>query len=135
MIVMGQNHITITPETPLPTPVSGHYTAWKDGQHWTWGGCNYPEIPCADGGAKHYYPQAYGASIEIDNGVLLLGGQDQQGSLTTCRYIPPKATNGGQPQDLTPLPIPLDNFAATYYQGEIYIAGGQSNGQPNQLVY
>lgn len=135
MTIMGQNHITITPETPLPTPVSGHYTAWKDGQHWTWGGCNYPEIPCADGGAKHYYPQAYGASIEIDNGVLLLGGQDQQGSLTTCRYIPPKATNGGQPQDLTPLPIPLDDFAATYYQGEIYIAGGQSNGQPNQLIY
>ena len=135
LLCLGQNHITVTPDIPLSQPISGHYTGWMQGKLWTWGGCNFPEIPCADGGKKHYYPQAYGASISIGQGVLILGGQDEMGSHTTVLYIIPQGKKRFHTYELAPLPIPLDNFAATYYDGIIYIAGGQSNGIPNRTVY
>ena len=135
LLCLGQNHITVTPDIPLSQPISGHYTGWMQGKLWTWGGCNFPEIPCADGGKKHYYPQAYGASLSIGQGVLILGGQDEMGSHNTVLYIIPQGKKRFHTYELAPLPIPLDNFAATYYDGIIYIAGGQSDGIPNRTVY
>ena len=121
----------MTKSIPMRQAVSGHYAGWIQNQLWTWGGCNFPDKPCADGGEKKFYPQAYGASVQIGDGVLFLGGQCGPSSLTTCEFYP----NSSNRVMCTPLPIGLDNFAATYYDGTIYIAGGQSFGKPNRVIY
>ena len=132
LLCLGQNRVTLTSVPPLRDAVSGHYAGWLDKKLWTWGGCNFPGIPCADGGAKKFYPIAYGASVQAAGGVVVIGGTDGVTSQDKCWFI-----NSGYKEetDLPNLPKGLDNFAATYHEGTIWVAGGQSNGVPNQEVY
>ena len=132
LICMAQNRVTVTPQAPLNAPVSGHYAGWIKGQLSTYGGCNFPDVPCSDGGQKAYYPKAYGASVQVPGGVVYLGGMNADGSLSECEFI--NATDGTS-TPIAPLPQALDNFAATYYDGMLWVGGGQSNGVPNREVY
>ena len=132
MLGIAQNKVTVSPAQPLDKAVSGHYASWTDNGLSTYGGCNFPDIPCADGGQKVFYPRAYGASVQVPGGAVYLGGMDATSSLSDCMFI--NATDG----TVTPiasLPVALDNFAATYYDGTIWVAGGQSNGTPNKNIY
>ena len=132
LLSMAQNRVTVTPAQPMSNALSGHYAGWIKGELSTYGGCNFPDVPCADGGQKVYYPKAYGASVQVPGGVVYLGGMNTESSLSECEFI--DAIDGS----ITPiasLPKALDNFAATYYDGIIWVAGGQSNGVPNQEVY
>jgi SSS family transporter len=129
---MAQNRVTVTPAIPLDNAVSGHYASWINGELSVWGGCNFPDVPCADGGQKVYYPIAYGASVPVPGGFVYLGGMNAESSLSECKFI--NSTNG-KSSPITSLPKPLDNFAATYYDGMLWVAGGQSNGVPNKEVY
>ena len=132
MLGIAQNKVTVSPAQPLNKAVSGHYASWTDNGLSTYGGCNFPDIPCADGGQKVFYPRAYGASVQVPGGAVYLGGMDATSSLSDCMFI--NATDG----TVTPiasLPVALDNFAATYYDGTIWVAGGQSNGTPNKNIY
>ena len=104
--------------------VSGHFAGIVDGKLKTWGGCNFPDVPCADGGQKVFYPKAYGASVTVPEGTVYLGGLDDNGSDASV-----------SPTNLPPLPKPLDNFAACYGADRIFVAGGQTNGVPNKDVY
>ena len=65
ILCMAQNRVSVTPATPMNEPVSGHYAGWINGRLSTYGGCNFPDVPCADGGKKVYYPKAYGASVQV----------------------------------------------------------------------
>ena len=89
---MAQNRITVSPAQPLDNAVSGHYAAWTNEGLVTYGGCNFPDIPCADGGQKVYYPRAYGASVQVPGGAVYLGGMDSTASLNECLFI--NATDG-----------------------------------------
>ena len=132
MLGIAQNKVTVSPAQPLDKAVSGHYASWTNNGLSTYGGCNFPDIPCADGGQKVFYPRAYGASVQVPGGAVYLGGMDATSSLSDCMFI--NATDG----TVTPiasLPVALDNFAATYYDGTIWVAGGQSNGTPNKNIY
>ena len=132
LLSMAQNRVTVTPAQPMSNALSGHYAGWIKGELSTYGGCNFPDVPCADGGQKVYYPKAYGASVQVPGGVVYLGGMNTESSLSECEFI--DAIDGS----ITPiasLPKALDNFAAAYYDGIIWVAGGQSNGVPNQEVY
>ena len=129
---MGQNRVSVTPATPMDNAVSGHYAAWQMGGLSTYGGCNFPDVPCADGGQKVYYPKAYGASVQVPGGAVYLGGMDATASLSDCTFL--SATDGSS-TPIAPLPKPLDNFAATYHNGMLWVAGGQTNGVPNRDVY
>ena len=97
-----------------------------------YGGCNFPDVPCADGGQKVYYPIAYGASVQVPDGTVYLGGMDSASSLSECLFI--NAADGTS-SPIASLPKALDNFAATYYDGMLWVAGGESNGVPNKEVY
>ena len=132
MLGIAQNRISVSPAQPLEKAVSGHYAAWTNDGLATFGGCNFPDIPCADGGQKVYYPRAYGASVQLPGGAVYLGGMDSTGSISECLFI--NATDGTA-TPIAALPKALDNFAATYYDGTIWVAGGQSNGIPNRKVY
>ena len=128
--------------------VSGHFAGIVDGQLMTWGGCNFPDVPCADGGQKVFYPKAYGASVAVPEGTVYIGGQgplpapplgecsnaaeikSSNECILEIKYSPRGAERG-----LLPLPKPLDNFAACYGVDRIFVAGGQTNGEPNKDVY
>ncbi len=132
MLCMAQNRVSVTPAKPMSDAVSGHYAAWLMDELSTYGGCNFPDVPCADGGQKVYYPQAYGASVQIPGGAVYLGGMNATTSLSECVFL---SATDGKSTPIVSLPKPLDNFAATYHGGMLWVAGGQSNGVPNREVY
>ena len=132
MLCIAQNRISVSPAQPMERAVSGHYAGWIQGELATYGGCNFPNVPCADGGEKVYYPRAYGASVQVPGGVVYIGGMDSTGSTGECNFI--NAADGASVQ-FASLPKPLDNFAATYHDGMLWVAGGQSNGMPNKDIY
>ena len=132
MLGIAQNRISVSPAQPLEKAISGHYAAWTNDGLSTYGGCNFPDVPCADGGQKVYHPCAYGASVQVPGGAVYLGGMDSTGSISECLFI--NATDGTA-TPIASLPVALDNFAATYYDGTIWVAGGQTDGTPNRNVY
>ena len=87
LLSMAQNRVSVTPATPLEKAVSGHYAGWLKGELSTYGGCNFPDVPCADGGQKVYYPKAYGASVQVPDGVVYIGGMNAERSLSECEFI------------------------------------------------
>ncbi|MBO7470476.1 MAG: sodium/solute symporter [Bacteroidaceae bacterium] len=121
---IGQNSIIVTPAGKMERAVSGHFAGLVDGKLQTWGGCNFPDVPCADGGQKVFYPKAYGASVAVPGETIYIGGMDENGSDASV-----------SPENLPPLPKPLDNFAACFGVDRIFVAGGQTNGVPNKDVY
>ena len=132
ILCMAQNRITVSPSAPMDKAVSGHYAGWIKDELATYGGCDFPDVPCADGGQKVFYPRAYGASVHVPGGVVYLGGMDASSSLSECIFINAKDSTS---VPVAPLPKALDNFAATYYNGTIWVAGGQTDGTPNKDVY
>ena len=132
MLCMGQNTVRTDSTPPLQEPVSGHYAGWIRNGLWTWGGCNFPDVPCADGGRKVFYPMAYGASVDVGKGVFVLGGTDGLTSFSRCFFY---RTQEGARQDVPSLPKGLDSFAATWHEGTLWVAGGQTDGIPNREVY
>ena len=120
----GQNNIIVTPAGKMERAVSGHFAGLVDGKLTTWGGCNFPDVPCADGGQKVFYPKAYGASVTVPSETIYIGGMDENGSDASV-----------SPSNLPSLPKGLDNFAACYGTDRIFVAGGQTNGVPNKDVY
>ena len=132
MLGMAQNKVTVSPSTPMDKAVSGHYASWTKGSLATYGGCNFPDVPCADGGQKAYYPRAYGASVQVPGGTVYLGGMDAAASISECIFI---NASDSTTTKIAPLPVALDNFAATYHNGMIWAAGGETDGIPNNKVY
>ena len=132
VLCTAQNKVSVSPALPMDKAVSGHYAGWVNGELTTYGGCNFPDVPCADGGQKVYYPRAYGASVQVPGGTVYLGGMDAVSSLGECLFL--NAADGTS-KPIASLPKGLDNFAAAYYDGMIWVAGGETNGVPNKEVY
>ena len=132
MLGIAQNRISVSPSTPMDKAVSGHYAGWINGGLTTYGGCDFPDVPCADGGQKVYYPKAYGASVQVPGGVVYIGGMNSTTSLDECTFL---NAIDGTTTPINALPKAIDNFAATFYDGMIWVAGGQTNNTPNKDVY
>ena len=132
MFCIAQNRVSVTPITPMSKAVSGHYAGWIKGELSTYGGCDFPDISCADGGQKVYYPKAYGACVQVPDGVIYLGGMNTETSLGECEFL---SAADGTSTPIASLPKGLDNFAATYHDGMLWVAGGQTNGIPNRDIY
>jgi len=122
------------------------------------GGCNFPDVPAAEGGQKVFYTDiyaisldgkekwwragslpcalAYGASVSTPEGVVCLGGtSDGKKSEDYAALLTIDGTGAVVSSALPPLPVSLDNFAAAYGDGFIYAAGGQHNGMPNRKAF
>ncbi|MDA3925703.1 MAG: sodium/solute symporter [Kiritimatiellae bacterium] len=84
-------------------------------------GCAY--IPVA---GKLPFPLAYGASVTIPQGVLLLGGQDAEGAIADVLLL---SVGKGQLKvaALPPLPKTVSCTKAVLLNGKIYLAGGSSS--------
>lgn len=118
------------------------------------GGCNFPNVPAAKGGAKRFYadiyelphpdhdpqaqwrkigelpqPMAYGVSVTVPNGMVCVGGTTD--GVNSCAETYLLHTDAHHKLQITPLPalpLSLDNLTGAYGGGYIYVAGGQHNG-------
>lgn len=156
--VMAQhNHINVTNlpqlEVSKGQSVSGAFAGIVGGQLTMAGGCNFPKTPAAEGGEKVYYntiytlkgnkewttmaitlpsPLAYGASVSVGEGIVMIGGTDGEKPETSGRGVW-LLTQAGITA-LPKLPYPISNHSATIHGSTIYVAGGESLGQPNKQV-
>lgn len=118
------------------------------------GGCNFPELPALEGGAKRFYSDitawdgskwwkagrlrqslAYGVAVPVPGGFVYIGGQNSSGSqVAVDRYF---LSKGALPviESLPSLPRPIDNMAGVISGSRIFIAGGNEAGQPSNSLY
>lgn len=121
------------------------------------GGCNFPNTPASEGGKKVFYkgiyvadfysinslkwkkagqlpePLAYGASVSVNEGVVLIGGNNDKGASNKVRLLS-LVKGKAKLTELPDLPYTLDNFAATSIGRRIYVCGGNLNGNPSNNV-
>lgn len=108
------------------------------------GGTNFPEKPMLEGGPKTWTdkiftltpgatawkeagslprPYAYGASVSIDAGVLLIGGCDKEAHRSDVYLISTQADKVFV-QAIAPLPLALAYTAASVLNNKVYLLGG-----------
>lgn len=123
--------------------VSAPFIGTLNGRVIVAGGCNFPDIPAADGGAKRFYadifaldkvfsgwksigtlpqPLAYGASFTTPAGIVCAGGTDSTGRAVRDVFLITR--DGTIP--LAPLPEAADNCAGTYLDDKGYVVGNRS---------
>ena len=98
------------------------------------GGCNFPDKPVTEGGAKRYYseifvllpegwkeidrlprPVAYGATVSTPEGIVCIGGNNSDSSLVEVSRISYNPTKGEVTVCALPsLPSPMDNLSAAF---------------------
>ena len=155
------NTVSVQPLAPLTVGssqgVSAPFAATIAGKTYVAGGCNFPDVPAADGGTKVMYdsifvlhdggqwqcagrlpfPVAYGATLTIGETMLCIGGNDGTSTLDKMLVLVPGEKEGIAVRKTVPLPIPLENLAAAYDPtgGYIYIAGGSSDGKASDRAW
>lgn len=136
--------------------VSACYAATYDGRIMLAGGCNFPETPAAEGGAKRYYkgiylsngtdnlqweqigelpqPSAYGVSLQCGNRLIIAGGMNSDGAHSAV-YMLSDEDGVCSVKELTPLPCTIDNAAGAIVGSRIYIVGGNADGCASSRVF
>lgn len=112
------------------------------------GGCNFPDTPAAEGGQKRYYkgiyaakvterkaldwqlvgelpePCAYGVTIQLPDALLLIGGNNHDGSSAKVLKLGLKA--GKALLETWPsLPTPMDNFTGSTDDNRVLVYNGE----------
>ena len=148
-----------TEEQGFDKGVSACYCGVINGYLYVAGGCNFPDKPVAEGGKKRFYkaiyaaklnaegdrlewktvgqmpqPAAYGVSVTYENSLILVGGNNETGGLTTAIRLRPTAT-GMQQEALPSLPHALDNMAGAVVGHILYVVGGNCEGVATQKVW
>lgn len=137
--------------------VSAMFTGQVGNQLIVAGGCNFPDLPVAEGGKKQFYDDiyalpiddesnngwtcighlpkslAYGACVVWHNQLICIGGQNAEGGSTDVFTLSLCDTLTIQP--LPSLPQPIDNAYAALLGDVIYLAGGNAEGVPNESLY
>lgn len=117
------------------------------------GGANFPEIPAAHGGEKHYYrdvfrfdgrwekctelpcPLAYGGSFSVGGRMVIAGGNDGGGPVDKVFCIS-SARGGVKVEEMdSVLPEALEQAGYASQGRNLYIAGGLSSGGVSRKVY
>lgn len=137
--------------------VSACYVATSDSVMLLAGGCNFPETPAADGGAKRYYKgvysasygetvlrwrkigelpeaSAYGASLQYGCKLIIAGGMNENGASDKV-YMLDACDDACRVEQLPSLPCKMDNAAGAVSGNFIYVAGGNADGSPSNRVF
>lgn len=143
------NHVSFRSMPPLEVAkgqgVAGAFSGILEQKILVAGGCNFPEIPAAEGGNKFFYdrififdgtrwresgklpyPAAYGACVSTKDGVLCIGGFDGKKAYSDVGLLQwDDKTECCRYQTLPPLPVARYNGTAAIAQdGYVYVAGG-----------
>lgn len=145
------------PDYPVAKGVSAPFAGFIGDWLLVGGGCNFPDVPAAEGGKKVYYdrcyalnlkadslqwepvvdlpcPLAYGCAVETPKGLVCLGGNNADSCLTRVFQIQKGSTASDFViQSLPSLPETIDNAAATLLGGYIYVTGGNQQLRQNSL--
>jgi len=112
------------------------------------GGCNFPDVPAADGGKKVFYNDilqfdgkkwektgelAYGVSVTIPDGLLFVGGRNNDFFSSAVYRI--RIDKTLSINILPALPVNFDNGAGAVLDNVLCIAGGNQNGKPSSDVW
>lgn len=147
----------IVPVHPNMKGVSAPFAGFVGDELIVGGGCNFPDTPAAEGGKKVYYadifswniksdsthwkchaelpyPIAYGATIEVAEGLICIGGMNETASLRDVyRIVKDKESNQFTSEALPPLPESIDNATATCIGRSLYVTGGNQGNGGNAL--
>jgi sialate O-acetylesterase len=140
--------------------LSGAFAGTIDGILFVAGGCNFPNIPVADGGSKVFYKSVYclregsapnkgwkqcgdlpyhvgyGVSITLPNGILCIGGCNNDHKFSDVLLLKwDKQRQRLVIQSFPSLPLAFDNMTGAKVGNYVYIAGGNANGIPSNLCF
>lgn len=146
-------------EPGIEQGVSACYAGVVKGRLLLAGGCNFPEIPAAEGGKKRYYrgiyaadvtadsvltwrkagelpsAAAYGVSIVTPQGLICVGGNHENGALSSVFRLSLSADLQSVQIDTLPsLPFTMDNSSGALVGHSLYMAGGNVDGKPSNAV-
>ena len=144
---------TATPSLGISAPFTGIH----NGVLMIAGGCNFPDKPVTEGGAKKYYDDlfifnietksfepntyklpaavAYGMAVTTPKGVVCMGGNNNDTKFANTFLLQwDKATKQPIITPLPALPASIDNMAATYVDNKIFVMGGSYNGTPSNAL-
>lgn len=137
--------------------LSGMFAGTVNGSVIQAGGCNFPENPMAPASKKKFYkgiyilnessdgagwsPEkigelprgvAYGSSASVPQGFVMMGGVAEDGtSLTDVMLLKIDDVGNVHLKALPSLPVATDNAVAAYFDGKVYLAGGNAGGVPS----
>lgn len=138
--------------------ISAPFAGTHNGHILVAGGCNFPSTPAADGGSKVFYDHifalnlskgdvkwqnagklpkalAYGVGLTTPDGVICIGGTTDGKKSENAVYLLKYTKGIVATETLASLPIALDQMAAAYHDGYIYVAGGQTDGVPSNKAF
>ncbi len=135
--------------------VSAAFVGFHHGKLIVAGGCNFPEVPAANGGKKVFYRDvlsfdgntwtkigelphalAYGASINLPEGLICIGGRNNDYFSSSAVTLKIDKKSGKLLIDsLFSLPVKIDNFGSAVLDSVIYVLGGNQNGVPSAVVW
>lgn len=142
-------------ETGFEQGVSACYAALCNDTLYIAGGCNFPDTPAAQGGAKRYYRgiykaaagdtliwqqagllpahSAYGAYIQHGNKLFIAGGMNSNGATADvfCIHLADECRIDTLPS----LPCTIDNTAGAVSGNHLFIVGGNANGKPSRKAF
>lgn len=135
--------------------VSACYTAVYDNCLYIAGGCNFPETPAAEGGAKRYYRgiykaiigdtlhweqcatlpfgSAYGACMQKENIWIIAGGMNENGPTATVLTV--DLADNCHIDTLPSLPCNADNIAGALSGSLIFVVGGNIGGEASRRTF
>ena len=146
-------------DTAYRKGVSAAYAGLLGGRLVVAGGCNFPGVPAAEGGAKVYYDDvftlrtdalaegwtradalpeasAYGVALPTDSGLALIGGTSACGPLAATWELRLSERSGDVVyKSLSPLSQPVDNMAGARLGRRLYVVGGNVDGAPSNRVF
>lgn len=124
------------------------------------GGCNFPDIPAADGGKKIFYNDvyishlkgdtiqkweragnlpvstAYGVSVSLPYGMVCVGGVTPNGSTSAVYRLEYDSETGKvSTYSLPSLSYTIDNMAGALIDNTIYIVGGNVDKKPSSRMF
>jgi len=148
-----------TSEPGIEAGVSAAFAGMASGRIIRAGGCNFPSNPMAPGAQKKFYsgiyaltpgengqaeatlighlpePMAYGVSATTPEGLVIIGGTSATAALRQVSLITVSDDGEAEVSPLPELPEAIDNMAACYAGGRVYVAGGNVAGKPsNELL-
>lgn len=145
------------PNHPIEKGVSAPFAGCIGNWILVGGGCNFPNIPAAEGGKKVFYkdifaintareelqwnlnanftlPVAYGASVTTEKGLICIGGVNDTQFVKEVYQVGIDVKQEQITLDQLPsLPEGINNASATYVGHKLYVTGGNQENGGNAL--